>query len=412
MPLIGPVVWRTNFLEARFEAREQNRPLFVTVRCLPCKQCADFDKAVLEGGPDLDPFLLQFITVRLTDAAQLDMNVFPLDGFQDLDVSWWGWFLSPQAQVYSIFGGRDHVSDTTRISKAALIATMRRVLAHHYDPRRGIWGLEGPEPNPAAAFMPRQLPGYRSWDARRNPAARAQSCLHCHEINDIFRQPALDAKKFDKFRHVEVWPLPENAGLTLDRDHGLLVQSVAAGGPAERAGLRAGDILGVAGGRRLFGQADFRGVLQRSALDECEGEIWWLRGGVPMSGRLSLGRGWRKTVLDWRMSISQGNIGAGPGFFPLSNVTDQRRRQLGIAPDKMAINPFWGGHTNAVPFLAGMRQTDVITAVDGQSPNLGGRGFLIWFRQRHEPGDRVTFSVMSNPGQERKVTYQLPGGDL
>ena len=66
---ITTVTWRTDLAGAMAEARQKNRPLFVTFRCLPCKQCADFDKEVLEGGPGLDPLLTQFITVRLTDAA-------------------------------------------------------------------------------------------------------------------------------------------------------------------------------------------------------------------------------------------------------------------------------------------------------------------------------------------------------
>jgi hypothetical protein len=116
--------WRTNLAGALAEARQKNRPLFVTFRCLPCKQCADFDKEVLEGGLTLDPLLTQFITVRLTDAAAIDLGIFPVEGFADLDLSWWGWFLSPEGRVYGVFGGRDHVSDTTRISTRALIASM------------------------------------------------------------------------------------------------------------------------------------------------------------------------------------------------------------------------------------------------------------------------------------------------
>ena len=107
------VMWRTNLPEAMAEARQKNRPLFVTFRCLPCKQCADFDKEVLEGGPFLDPMLAKFITVRLTDAAAIDLAIFPLEGFVDLDLSWWGWFLLPEGRVYGVFGGRDHVSDWT-----------------------------------------------------------------------------------------------------------------------------------------------------------------------------------------------------------------------------------------------------------------------------------------------------------
>ncbi len=69
------------------EAADTGRPLFITFRCLPCKQCADFDASVLDGSPSLTPLLRQFITVRLTDAAQLDLSIFPAEGYQDFDLS-------------------------------------------------------------------------------------------------------------------------------------------------------------------------------------------------------------------------------------------------------------------------------------------------------------------------------------
>src|SRR5262245_1638216 len=104
------VTWRTNLAQALAEAGQANRQMFVTFRCLPCRQCSAFDKEVLEGGLELDPLLNQFITVRLTDASNIDLRIFPVEGFVDLDLSWWGWFLSPEGQVYGVFGGRDHVS--------------------------------------------------------------------------------------------------------------------------------------------------------------------------------------------------------------------------------------------------------------------------------------------------------------
>ena len=53
----GEVVWRNDFYAALKEARETGRPLFVTWRYIPCKQCAEFDKNVLEGSEKLDPLL-------------------------------------------------------------------------------------------------------------------------------------------------------------------------------------------------------------------------------------------------------------------------------------------------------------------------------------------------------------------
>src|SRR5687768_11683794 len=153
------IVWRADFAAALREARASNRPLFVTLRCLPCKQCQSFDQAVLEGGPELDPLLAQFVTVRLTSVSDLDLRVFPVEGWQDLDLSWWGYFLSPRAERYGVFGGRDEQSDASRISVQALANALRRVLDHHYDPRRVSWNVDGPQPKlDGAAPTPAQLP--------------------------------------------------------------------------------------------------------------------------------------------------------------------------------------------------------------------------------------------------------------
>jgi serine protease Do len=409
-PPDGSVKWRDNLQRALDEAKREGRPLFVTLRCLPCKQCADFDKEVLEGGPDLDPILKQFVTVRLINAEHLDLRIFPVEGFQDLDLSWWGWFLSPEGQVYGIFGGKDHVSESTRISKQALINTLQRVLKHHYDPRRTKWNIDGPVPDLSGKMvMAFQLPGWKSWEAERSKHEKI-TCLHCHQLNDVLRQPAIDAKTFDKRRDVEVWPLPENVGITLDRDHGLLVKAVEPNSAAGRTGLRTGDQLGAAAGRRLFGQADFRGVLHRGPRDAGRIEVVWLREGKPFEGAIEVKPGWRKTVLDWRMSISQGNIGAYPGFFPLA-INAGKRKQLDLSESGMAIEPYMGNNTNSAPYKAGLRGRDVVTAVNGQTTNLNGRAFLVWFRQQYDGGDEVTLGVRAPNGQSRNVTYKLSTAD-
>jgi S1-C subfamily serine protease len=50
-------------------------------------------------------------------------------------------------------------------------------------------------------------------------------------------------KRFDKHRDFEVWPLPENVGLKVDRDDGLRVTAVEPGSAADKAGIKAGDII-------------------------------------------------------------------------------------------------------------------------------------------------------------------------
>jgi len=186
----GDVVWRTDFYAALGEAQKTGRPLLVTWRCIPCKQCAEFDKNVLEGSQKLDPLLRRFVTVRMIDAAKLDERYFPYRTHQDLDLSWWGYFLRPDGGLYGVFGGKDHVSDSTRISEAALVNSLQRVLEHHYDPRREDWDIDGRKPDPSKAQRgPKDTRGYGLLLEKHPGMGKAHpelgSCLHCHQVGDM-----------------------------------------------------------------------------------------------------------------------------------------------------------------------------------------------------------------------------------
>lgn len=402
--------WRGDLAQALAEARATGRALFVTLRCLPCKQCASFDSAVLEGGGELEALLAQFITVRLTSASNIDLRLLPVEGWQDLDLSWWGWLLAPDGRIYAIFGGKDHVSDSTRISPAALANTLRRVLEHHYDPRRASWDVDGPAPAlEGRAPTPLDLPGAESWKKRGGASLYKDGCLHCHQVNEILRQPAIEAKRFDKARDLDVWPLPENVGLTLERDDGLLVKRVEPKSPAARAGVTVGDRLVVAGERKLFGQADFRGVLHRGPAGAGAIEVLLKRGTELVRVTLDVREGWRDTQLGWRKSIADGNIGAAPGFAWPLEVKPEQRRKLGIADGAMAVKPFFGKDGAQWPALkAGLREDDVIVAVGGRSPNVVQREFMTWFRLNYEPGDTVSLTVRDARGRDREVRYSAP----
>ncbi len=404
------VVWRTELDAALAEARAQERPLFVTLRCLPCKQCADFDRDLLEGGAALDPLLRRFVTVRLTSMREVDGRVLPYAGFQDLDLSWWGYLLSPRQELYAVYGGRDEVSDTTRISIPSLASVLRRVLDHHYDPRRPGWGLEAaPEP-PGEALTPTSLPGWRAWAARGAAEAKEGQCLHCHQVAEVLRQPAIDAGRFDRRTDFFVWPLPENVGIVLERDHGLRVREVAPESPAARAGLAPGDVLGAAGGQRLFGQADLRGVLHRLPPDAAGVELVWTRGGEVRSGVLELAPGWRATELSWRISVVDSAVGAHPGFAWAHPVDAAERERRGIPAGTLAARPWFGkNEQQSAAFAAGLRESDVIVALDGQSPDVAGRSFMLWFRLNKDPGGRIELTVAGPRGARRTVAYELPG---
>ena len=403
------IAWRADFAAALREARASNRPLFVTLRCMPCGQCQSFDQAVLEGGPDLDPLLAQFVTVRLTSVLDLDLRVFPVEGWQDLDLSWWGYFLSPRAEIYGVFGGKDEQSDTSRISTRALANALRRVLEHHYDPRRESWNIDGPAPELGGeASTPTQLAGFASWSKRGGLTLEKDGCMHCHQVAEILRQPALDAKTLDPTRDLDVWPLPENVGLVTRARRRSARDRGGAGRRRTASRIESGGSTGSRGQRKLFGQADFRAVLQRGPPGGGALELRWWRGDELMSASLELGDGWRKTVLGWRMSISQGNIGATPGFaWPLA-CPPELRHERGIAAGTMAVQPYFGERGDWPAQRAGLRAADVIVAVGGESPDVAQRYFLTWFRLRYEPGDEIVLTVRDVSGRDREVRYQAP----
>ncbi|BCX47445.1 peptidase [Haloferula helveola] len=393
----GRVVWRDDFPKSLEEARRTGRPLLVTWRCLPCKQCADFDQAVLDGGEALDPLLRRFVTVRLTDASLLDERYFPYRTHQDLDLSWWAYFLSPEGDYYGVFGGKDHVSDTTRMSEAAFVNTLRRVLEHHHDPRRETWGIDLPHGTAATEPKgPKDMEGYRLLLAKRpgmaNPHPQHGSCLHCHQVGDMLTLETLESDTFKPDDLLGKWPLPENAGIRLDRDDGLLVNDIDPGSPAELAGLRTGDRLGMAGGMRLFGQADFRGVLHRLDSGATTVPIAWTRDGDVRVGRLSLKSGWRTTENWWRKTVYDGVYGPGMGFFPLAGPRFGKGQGLSVKPwmgPKPAERPI---------FATGLRPSMEIVAINGMKDDMEIRKLIAWFRFNHSPGDEIRYTVKG--GQE------------
>jgi hypothetical protein len=94
-----------------------------------------------------------------------------------------------------------------------------------------------------------------------------------------------------------------------------------------------------------------------------------------------------------------------PHFFPL-DVDASERSKLGIPADRMAVRPFLGDKKETA-WKGGLRGHHVITAVNGESPAKGERAFLVWFRQRHDPGEEIEFTVLEGKGEKKTVKYRV-----
>ncbi len=401
----GDVVWREDFSAARAEAEQSGKPLLVTFRCLPCKQCAAFDKNVLEGSPKLSPLLRQFVTVRITDAAQLDPRFFPYQTHQDLDLSWWGYFLGSKAQLYGVFGGKDHVSDETRISEDAFANSLERVLQHHHNPQRTDWKVDGPVPDLSLpATGPKDIRGYQLLTEKR--PGMAEACLHCHQVGDALNLETIDKGAYQISSLTDKWPVPENVGILLDRDHGLLVKTVTPNSAAAKSGLKAGDQLAMANGIKLFGQADFRGVLHRADGQDTSIPIAWKSGNDEdvHFGNLEVKSGWKAGENWWRKTVYDGVVGPGMGFFPLNGPGAGKGKGLSLKP--------WMGKTpkNKAIYRTGLRPNMEIVAINGMRDDLETRKLIAWFRLNHKPGDRVTYTAKTKQG-ETDFEFVLPGDE-
>lgn len=393
------VVWLDDLDAAFAEAKKKNAPLFVTFRCPPCDQCSWFDAVVLRGSRKLTPLYQQFVTARITDAKYLDERIFKVREWQDLDLSWWGYFLSPDGRIYGVYGGKDEVSDRTRITEDGLVNAMERILAHHYDPRRESWDIDGPAPVlTGKPITPYDFPGASEY-LRDAKWVKDQPCLHCHQVNDILRVEVQNSPNFDKAKDYYQWPFPENVGLELDVDEGLLVNKVEPGSPADKAGIKQGDVLVVTDGRKLFSSTDFRAALHRADSGPATIDVYYNRNGQPAQAIINTEDNWKKSKIYWRKSIYDGPIGPNIGFFPLKGPNQGK--------GSLSLKPFLGGKNQSPAVKAGLQQNMEIVAVNGMRDDMEAREFLTWFKMNHEEGDEVVLTVKQG-GKEQEIKYRLP----
>ncbi len=84
-------------------------------------------------------------------------------------------------------------------------------------------------------------------------------------------------------------PRPWLGMYTVDRDGRLMVNGLATGGPAERAGVQAGDLVVAVGGARVTGLADLFRQVWRQGPAGAEISLTLARGGAPVYVRVASG---------------------------------------------------------------------------------------------------------------------------
>jgi serine protease Do len=300
----------------------------------------------------------------------VDLDLFDFD----YDLTWMGFFLHADGTIYGRYGGRDAEFADSRVSLAGLRHCMKAALTRH---RRAETRPPRPHANP-----PRTAEQYPA--ARRLPA---RACIHCHQVYDL-RRESLQAAGTWRLDELWVYPLPENIGLTLDKDQGDLIARIAADSPAARLGIAAGDRLLAIDGRTIASFADVQYALHRAPAKGTL-TIRWQHKEKTRKGEMTLPEGWRKTDISWRWSLR----GLEPApWVRGDDLSAEEKKALGLSEKRLAFRQ--GPFVSEPAEQAGIRQNDIVLGVDGKTLEMTARQFGAYIRLNYRVGDRVTYNIL------------------
>ncbi|HUR47050.1 MAG TPA: Trx7/PDZ domain-containing (seleno)protein [Candidatus Saccharimonadales bacterium] len=386
------------------EAKRTGKPLLVVLRCVPCLACAGIDSAVLLQETELAPLLDKFVCVRVINANALDLSLFQFD----YDLSFSTLFFNGDGTVYGRYGSWKHQRDPQDKTTANYKAALEAALAIHHGYPANKASLAGKQGIATPYKTPIEIPGIAGkYELDLNWTGKVvQSCVHCHQIGEAFRETFRKSKQPMPSEMVYSWPGPEVLGLTLAPDSIAHVQAVSSGSVADKAGLRAGDDLLSLQGQPLISVADLSWVLNRAP------ETGTLKAVVAESGSsitksIELSSGWRSKADISRRVGTWGMRGMATGGMVLEDVTDALRTERELGTEKLALHVksvgLYGKHAAAKN--AGFKKDDVIVALDGLADRMTEGQVLGYLLQKHFPGEKVKATVLR--GQE-KVELALP----
>ncbi|MEQ8787416.1 MAG: Trx7/PDZ domain-containing (seleno)protein [Pirellulaceae bacterium] len=371
------------------EAKSSGKPLMIVLRCVPCPPGRSLDAKVMQPAGELADVEKQFVCVRIIQTNSLNLDLFQYD----YDMSWSAMFMSADGAIYGRYGTRSAggPGSDKHLSPVGFRLAAERALALHDDYPANREQLAGKRGEPGEYRRPTEIPGLTD---RPATATTRQNCIHCHMVKDYAIRAKWEAGRLTE-KDLWVYPMPQQIGMTMDDEQGLKVKSVESGSPAGKAGIAAGDELVSISGQPLISLADIQWVLHNTPSD-AELAVVVSRNGATQSKTLSLSGDWKKADIAWRPSTWYG-LRQGVKIEPL---TAQEKAARGLDAEQLALQ-VKGLFGKGGPKLkqAGLRQNDVIVAVDGKTDAMTETDFLVYLRLERGPKDRITFSVLRDGGR-------------
>jgi len=387
-----------DFARAAAQARRTGRPIFVTFRCVPCKACRGFDAEVAQGSDAITRLANEaFVPLRQVEMKGVDLSQFQFD----YDLNWAAMFVNADGTVYGRYGTQSAEGPDAYNSTASLEKAMRRVLKLHADYPANAASLRDKKGAPKPYRTALDMPELEQRDKLRGATA-ANNCIHCHMVHDAEQEQLRKQGRLtsdDLYRY----PLPDNIGLHIDRDDGCRIEKVTPGGPAEAAGLRAGDTIARVNGQAIVSIADVQWVLHHLPNQDVSVKVEAERAGKPVEATINLKAGWKKTNFLWRGS--RWSLRPRPGFWAPELKPDELRR-LELADGARAYCVQWintGQSEGRKAKEVGLREGDVIVEVADQPVSMTPEQFHMHVRMTHKVGDDLPLTVLRDGRRQRIV---------
>ena len=383
--------------KALAEAKRVDKPLFVTFRCVPCKDCAAFDADVANGNERVrDLAKDKFVSVR-----QVEMKGVNLSQFQfDHDLNWAAMFINADGTVYARYGTQSAEGSDAYNSIDGLVSTMNRVLELHaaYPANKAELADKLGKPKPVSSAL--EMPGLT------NPGKYAQettrsNCIHCHNIYDAEHTHAYSLGKWS-IEMMWKYPLPDNIGLKIDRTSGVSVREVTPDSAAARADIKVGEDIVRMNGQRITSIADMQWVLHHLPGTDTTVTV---ESSKPGKHELTLAAGWRKNDFSWRGSMW--NVPPRLQVW-LPELTSEQKATLGLSESDSPLEVRWinkQGKGGQQAYADGLREKDVVLALAGEPiRNMNSSQFSSHIKLHYSVGDTLLLTVLR---EEKKVELKI-----
>lgn len=392
-------VWIYNDIrQAMDAARQQNKPIFVTFRCVPCKDCAAFDADVANGNEKVRAVAQEkFISVRQVEMKGVDLSLFQFDH----DLNWAGMFINADGVVYARYGTQSAEGSDAYNSIDGLLNTMNRVLELHARYPNNLAELKEKRGVKKPISSALEMPGLRNPEKYAQQTERG-NCIHCHNIHDAEYQHALNTGTFTR-ELLWKYPLPDNIGLKIDRTSGVRIKEAVTGSAATKAGISTGEEIVRMNGQRITSIADMQWVLHNLANADTQVEVETSRTG---KHTLALARGWKESDFSWRGSMWN----APPRFKAFAPVMNaEAKEKIGLPESATAlevrfINRLETGGQQAVK--DGLREKDVIVAIAGKPLEMNTRQFHAFIKLNYKVGDILPLTILRD-GKREELQIRL-----